>query len=267
MQCIVDDQRDQLLRELVRSVVVGAVGNVGREMIGIHICLYQHVRTCLTCRVRAVGIIRGGLIEERIVIIGKRAVDFIRGYMQELLTFLEAAVRKLPGCLGTVQHNCRTQYIGLYEDLRVTDTSVHMAFRCKMYHTVDIVLCEDLADGFFVTDICLDEGVVVTLFHILQILEVACIGQGIHVDDADLVVIFLKHVVNVVGTDETGSSCYQISFHFFSVLCMAHILCYRLGIFYHKITRISTRFLRTSCSRIRDTHSHSRLSSYMLMCV
>ena len=41
MQCIIDDQRDQLLRELERTVIVGAVGNVGREMIGIHMVQEQ----------------------------------------------------------------------------------------------------------------------------------------------------------------------------------------------------------------------------------
>ena len=77
-----------------------------------------------------------------------------------------------------------------------------------MYHTVDIVLCKDLADGFLVADICFHEGVIVTFFHILQVFKIACIRQGIHVDDADLIVIFLKHVMNVVGTDEAGSACY-----------------------------------------------------------
>ena len=99
---IVDDQRDQLLGELERAVIVGAVGDIGREMIGIHVCLHQHVRACLTCGVRTVGIVRRGLIEESIVIIGKRSVDLIRRYMQELFALLEAAVRKLPGYLGTV---------------------------------------------------------------------------------------------------------------------------------------------------------------------
>ena len=102
MKGIVDDQRDQLLGELERTVIVGAVGDIGREMIGIHVCLHQHVRACLTCGVRTVGIVRRGLIEESIVIIGKRSVDLIRRYMQELFASLEAAVWKLPGCLGTV---------------------------------------------------------------------------------------------------------------------------------------------------------------------
>ena len=69
--------------------------------------------------------------------------------------------------------------MGLYEDLRVADTSVYMAFGCEMYHAVNIVLREDFADGFLVADICLHESVIVTLLHILEILQVARIGQGI----------------------------------------------------------------------------------------
>ena len=93
-----------------------------------------------------------------------------------------------------------------------------MALCCEMYHTVNIVLRKDLADGFLVADIGLHESVIVALLHILQILQVARIGQGVHVNDADLIVIFPEHVVNVVGTDKAGTTCYQISSHFFSVL-------------------------------------------------
>ena len=86
---------------------------------------------------------------------------------------------------------------------------------------------ENFADGFLVADICLHESVIITLLHILEILQVSRIGQGIHINDTDLVIVFFEHVMNVVGTDKTGTACYQISSHFFSVLRTAHIFCYR----------------------------------------
>jgi hypothetical protein len=43
-------------------------------------------------------------------------------------------------------------------------------------------------------------------------------GQGIHINDTNLVIVFFEHVMNVVGTDKTGTACYQISSHFLSVL-------------------------------------------------
>ena len=44
LECIVDDQRDQFLRKLVRSVVVTAVCDICREFVGIHVGFYQHIR-------------------------------------------------------------------------------------------------------------------------------------------------------------------------------------------------------------------------------
>ena len=57
LQCIVDNQRNQLLRELVRSIIVTAVRDICRELISVHICLYKHIRACLTCRIWAVWFI------------------------------------------------------------------------------------------------------------------------------------------------------------------------------------------------------------------
>ena len=208
LQRIVDDQRNQLFRELVRAVVIGAVSDIGREMVGIHVGLYQHVRTGLTCGVRAVGIIGCGLIEKGIFIIRQRTVHLIRGHMQELFTLLESAVRQLPGLLGTVQHHRRPQHIGLDKDLGIADTAVHMALGSKMHDSVDIILRKDLANRFLVTDIGLYKGIVLPVLHIFQVLQIARIGQGIHVDDAYLIVILFKHVMNVVRADESGASGY-----------------------------------------------------------
>ena len=43
LKCIVDDQRNQFLRELVWSVIITAVCDVCRKLISIHIRFYQHV--------------------------------------------------------------------------------------------------------------------------------------------------------------------------------------------------------------------------------
>ena len=77
MQSIVNDQRDQLLRELVRSVIVGAVCNICRELISIHIGFYQKIRRSLACRIGAMRIIRCCFIEKGLIIIRQRAVNLI----------------------------------------------------------------------------------------------------------------------------------------------------------------------------------------------
>ena len=71
MKCIVNNKRNQLLRELVWSLVIDSVINICRELVGVHIRLDQHIRACLACRIGAVRLIRAGLIEEGTVIIRK----------------------------------------------------------------------------------------------------------------------------------------------------------------------------------------------------
>ena len=43
LKSIVDNKRNQLLRELIRSVVIAAVCNICRELICVHIGLNQHI--------------------------------------------------------------------------------------------------------------------------------------------------------------------------------------------------------------------------------
>ena len=88
-----------------------------------------------------------------------------------------------------------------------------MALCCKMYHAVNIILIKDLRDGCAVTDISFYKCIVRLILHILQILQVSSIGQAVHIDDADSVSIFTEHVVNVIGTDKSGSSGYEIGSH------------------------------------------------------
>ena len=47
LKSIVDHKRDELLGELVRAIVIGAVGYIGREMIRIHISPDKHIGACL----------------------------------------------------------------------------------------------------------------------------------------------------------------------------------------------------------------------------
>ena len=101
MQRIVDNQGNQLLRKLVRPVIVGAVGDVGREMVGVHIRLHQHIRSRLAGRIGAVRRVRRGFIEIAAVIV-ERPVHLVGGHMQKALVLLKAAVGKLPGRLRAV---------------------------------------------------------------------------------------------------------------------------------------------------------------------
>ena len=67
-----------------------------------------------------------------------------------------------------------------------------------MNDTVNIILIKDLHDSFAVADISLNEIVVLSILNVLEVLKVSCLRQLVYIDDTDLVVVFLKHVMNVV---------------------------------------------------------------------
>ena len=182
-------------------------------MIGVNVCLYQEIRGCLAGRVRAVGIIGRRLIEKRLRIIVQASVHLVGGDMQELLSLLEGSVGKLPCRLGAVEHHRRSKHVGLHKHLRILDAAVHMALSREMHYPVDIVLLKNLHDGFLVADIRLHKSVILPVLDIFQILQVARIGQLVHVDDADLIVIFAEHVVDIIAPDESRAASYQISSH------------------------------------------------------
>ena len=216
-QRIVDHQRNQLFRKLIRSVVIRTVRDIGREMIGIHIGLYEQIAPRLGGTVGTVRCI-GRRFVEITTVLRKRTVDLVRGHMEKLLIFLKTAVLPLPCLLCRIQHGCRSKHIGFDKYLRVENTPIHMGFRCKMHDTVNLILCKNLLDGRSVTDIRLDKGIIVLLLHLPQIFRISRIGQGIHVNDADLLPVFAKHIEDVVGADKSGASGNQISSHKFSLL-------------------------------------------------
>ena len=61
-----DHQRNQLLREMIWTVVIGAAGYCHRKPVSSMVCQYKQIRTRLGRRVRAGGMKRGRLREEEI---------------------------------------------------------------------------------------------------------------------------------------------------------------------------------------------------------
>ena len=164
---IVDNQGNQLFRELKGPVIIGAVGNICRKMIGVHIGPHQHIRACLAGGIGTVGRIGSGLVKEGVLIIGKGTVHLVGGNMQKPFALLKASVRKLPCGLCTVQHNRRPQNVCLHKHLRIADAPVHMTFRRKVHDSVNIIFCKNTANCFLVTDIRLYKAVIASVLHTL----------------------------------------------------------------------------------------------------
>src|SRR5258708_152891 len=77
-----DHERNKLLGKLVRPVVIGAVGGQNRKVISMVTGADQMIRSRLGRGVRAVGLVRGGLAEGRVVG-AERPVDFVGRDVEE----------------------------------------------------------------------------------------------------------------------------------------------------------------------------------------
>jgi len=64
-----------------------------------------------------------------------------------------------------------------------------------------------------VTDIAVNEAVVGGSGDILEIVEIARIGQFVDVDDLHLAAVFGEEVMNEVAADKTGAAGDEITFH------------------------------------------------------
>ena len=157
------------------------------------------------------GAQRGGLHEEALGT--QSAVDFIGGDLQVLLAFLPGlGIGIVPGFLCTLQQVHGAHDVALDKDLGVLDGAVHMALSSKVDDIIEIVLCKQALHQLLVADVALHEHMAGVALHVLQVFQIARIGQLIQIDQQDLRVFF-EHIVHKVGTDKTGAAGDQIGFH------------------------------------------------------
>ena len=90
----VNHQRNQLLREVIRTIVVGATGNGHRQAVGTVVSQNQQVSGSLGATVRRAGVDRSFLGEEQIRTIQRQVtVNFIgRNLMVTLNAVLAASI-------------------------------------------------------------------------------------------------------------------------------------------------------------------------------
>ncbi len=98
-----------------------------------------------------------------------------------------------------------------------------MALGGKVDNIIEIILLEQAFHQLLVADIALHEHMTGVALHVLQVLQVACVGQLIQVDQQDLRV-FLEHIMHKVGADKTGAAGDQIGFHRSVILTIVHFV-------------------------------------------
>jgi len=219
---VVDEQRNQLLGELVRTVVVAAVCHNGRHAVGVVERANEVVGTCLTSGIRRVRSVLRRFVEE-IVAVGQvmlagacrrgergrnafwvvhleSAVNFVGRNVVEALAFVLFR-EAFPIEFRCLEQAKRAHHVRLRKGERVLDGAVHVAFCRQVDDTVDMFVMHELVEGVEVADVHLYELVVRLALDVLEVREVARIGQLVEVDN--LVFRVLVHEqANHVATNE-----------------------------------------------------------------
>ena len=201
---VVDEQRNQLFGELVRTVVVTAVRDNCRHAVGVVECAHKMVGARLRCRIRAMRRVLRRLVEEVVAVgqvmfgaggrRGERrrnafrvvhlegAIDFVGGDVVEalaLVLFREAFPVELRG----LQQAQSSHHVGLRKGERILDGAIDMAFGSEVDDAIDLFVLHELVERVKVADVHFHELIVRLAFDILEVREVARIGKLIEVDN------------------------------------------------------------------------------------
>ena len=159
------------------------------------------------------GAQRGGLHKEAVR--AQSAVHLIGGHLQVLLAlFPSLGIGVVPCLLGALQQVDGAHHVALHKNFGVLDGAVHVALGGKVDDVIEIVLLEQAFHQLLVADIALHEHMAGVALHVLQVFQIAGVGQLIQIDQQDLRVLF-EHIMHKVGTDKTGAAGDQIFFHRF----------------------------------------------------
>ena len=149
-QRISNHQRNQLLREVIRTIVVGATGNGHRQAIGTVVSQNQQICCSLGAAIRRAGMDRSLLSEEQVRTIQRQVtINLIgRNLMITLNAILAASVHQYTG----------TDDVRLEEDAWIFDGTINMRFCRKVHHDVRMFFFKQFIHSFAVTYISLHEA-------------------------------------------------------------------------------------------------------------
>ena len=226
MADVVDEERYQLLGELVRAVVVGTVGYDGRHPVGIVEGSHEVVARGFRSRIGTVWIILGIFIEEICTVgqmvlgrrggSGKRRFDTLgMGHLQRTVDFVGRDVvetlalvflgERFPIEFGRLKHAQRTHHIGAGKSEGVFDRSVDVTLGGQMDNAVDLVLLHQRQDGIEIANIGFDKHIVGFVFDVFQVGQVAGIGQLIEIYNV-IIGILVDKKAHYMRANETGTA-------------------------------------------------------------
>ena len=200
VQRVRDHQRDQLLRELIRAVVVGAAADGHRQPVSSVICEHQKICGRFRSAVRAAGMNRRLLCKEEVRPVERQIpVYFVCGDLMESLNSIFPA--------GVHKH-CRPHDIGLEEDPGIFNGAVNVGLRGEVYHYVRLFLSKEAVNPLAVADIELHNSKLRIVHDRFQGGKVSRVSEAVHTDDP-ILRMFLEHIKDKIGTDKAGASCHN----------------------------------------------------------
>ena len=214
-QDVFDDERYQLLGEVIGAVVVAAAGDADGHVVGVVVGHDEEVGTGLRGAVRAVGA-EGCLLGE-VAFVAQGAVDFVGADLVVAHAGTPGGIARLvlagdPGAARGVEQVLRAQDIGDEEELGVLNAAVDVALGSEVDDVVELVAGKEVVHQGAVADVSADKDAAVVVDVGSDGAEVACIGQRVEHDDAD-VFVYAQQVLDVVGADESGGAGYEVSLH------------------------------------------------------
>ena len=134
----------------------------------------------------------------------KSAVDFVRGDVVETLA-LVLLRQRLPIELGSLQERERTHHVGACKGERILDGAVHVTLGGQMDDAVDLLVLHQLVEGVEVADVHPHELVIRLVLDVLQIGQIAGVGELVEIDDI-ILGIFVHKEANNMASDESGTA-------------------------------------------------------------
>ena len=227
MTDIVDEKRNELFGELIRTVVVRAVRYNGRHPVGVVEGTDEVVAAGFRGRIRTVrGVLR--FLREEGAVELQGAIDFVGRDMVEAFAFV-AFREAFPIDLSGLQEAQRAHHICPCKGERVLDGAVHVALGGKVDDAGYFILLHQFQHLVEVTDVCLDEGVIRFVLDVLQVRQVSGIRQFIYIYNM-VFRIFRYEKADYVAPDKAGTAGDDdmLLFHYF-IFSRLIIHCFKLS--------------------------------------
>ena len=204
-------KRNELLGEVVGTVVVGAAADCDGEPVGSVIGEDEQIRASLRRAVRARGVNRSFLGEEKVGTVERKvAVDLVGAdLMIALNSVLPARVHKHL----SAENVCRE------EDFGVLNRAVNVALSREIHDHIGLFFLEKLVYRLAVCDALLDKAEIRVVHNWCERREVARVGQAVEADNP-VVGIFFEHMKYEVRADKARSAGNDDG-HFILLCCLS----------------------------------------------